>query len=63
MGLFDTTTKKTDTKLYPGDKGYPGGITSFQVHSKGVHKEVTVSKDSNGNIVGVYARDLFLGIF
>lgn len=55
--------EKKEEKLFPGDKGYEGGIFKTTVHVNGQHKEVTTIKDAYGNVTGVYARDLFLGIF
>ena len=50
-------------KLYPGDKGYEGGIFKTRAYSKGKNVEITTVKDSNGNVQAVFVRDLFLGIF
>ena len=50
-------------KLYPGDKGYEGGISSTRVYSRGKNVELTTKKDPNGNIEAVFVRDLWLGIF
>lgn len=54
---------KNKKKLYPGDKGYEGGISSTRVYSRGKNVEITTKKDSNGNIEAVFVRDLWLGIF
>lgn len=50
-------------KLFPGDKGYEGGIFTTRVYSKGKNMEITTKKDANGNVQAVFARDLWLGIF
>lgn len=55
--------KEEQTKLYPGDKDYPGGIFTTRVYSKGKNLEITTHKDANGNITSVYTRDLLFGIF
>lgn len=54
---------KNKKKLYPGDKGYEGGISSTRIYSRGKNVELTTKKDSNGNIEAVFVRDLWLGIF
>lgn len=54
---------KNEKKLYPGDKGYQGGIFKTRVYSKGKNVEVTTVKDANGNVQAVFVHDLFLGIF
>ena len=54
---------KEEKRLYPGDKGYPGGTFTTTVHVNGKNFEITTVKDSNGNVVAVFERELFLGIF
>lgn len=54
---------KEEKRLYPGDKGYKGGIFTTRVYSKGKNIEITTVKDPDGNVVSVYTRDLILGIF
>ena len=54
---------ENNKRLYPGDKGYPGGVFTTRVYSKGKNVEITTIKDSNGNVQSVFVRDLFLGIF
>ena len=55
--------EKDKKKLYPGDKGYEGGIFTTRAYSKGKNVEITTKKDANGNVQAVFVRDLFLGIF
>lgn len=50
-------------KLYPGDKGYEGGVTVTRAYSNGKNVEITTKKDANGNVQAVFVRDLWLGIF
>ncbi len=56
-------SEKEEKRLYPGDVGYKGGTFKTTVHANGKHVEVTTVKDSSGNVIAVYTRDLFLGIF
>ena len=55
--------EKDEKKLYPGDKGYKGGVESTRIYSKGKNVEVTTKRNANGDIEAVFVRDLFLGIF
>lgn len=50
-------------RLYPGDKGYPGGHFTTDIHANGKDVRLHVIKDSNGNIVSVYEEPLIFGIF
>ena len=54
---------KEKKKLYPGDKGYQGGVFTTRVYSNGKNVEITTKKDANGNVEAVFVRDLWLGIF
>ena len=50
-------------KLYPGDVGYPGGVTYSTIIVDGKVKEVRTEKDAYGNVVSVIIRDKIFGIF
>lgn len=50
-------------KLYPGDVGYPGGVTYTTIIVDGKAKEVRTKKDAYGNVVSVIVRDKLFGIF
>lgn len=78
MGVFDETYNKAIARVSsscdasktvkvakpaPGDVNYPAGVSSFQVHAKGCHKEVTLHRDVKGNVTAAFIRNLFLGFF
>lgn len=52
-----------DKKLYPGDPGYPGGVTHTTVYVNGKVKDVRVEKDAYGNVVSTIITDKIFGIF
>ena len=52
-----------EKRLYPGDVGYKGGTFKTRVYVDGKSLEITTVKDSDGNVIAVYTRELFLGIF
>lgn len=54
---------ETKKKLYPGDVGYPGGVTETTVFIDGHAKNMRVEKDAYGNVIYVSITDKLFGIF
>lgn len=54
---------KEEKKLYPGDKGYPGGKFRSTVFIDGKAKQLEVIKDANGNVVFTSLTDKIFGLF
>ena len=52
-----------EKRLYPGDPGYQGGTFVTRAYVNGRSVEITTKKDPNGNILAVFTRDLFGGLF
>ena len=50
-------------KLWPGDVGYPGGISHATVIINGQTKDVRTERDAYGDIVSIIATDKIFGIF
>lgn len=54
---------ENNRRLYPGDPGYKGGTFVTRVYQDDKNIEITTKKDADGNIIAIFVRDLFLGIF
>ena len=50
-------------RLYPGDVGYPGGVTHTTVVIDGKTKDVRTERDAYGNVVSVIVTNKIFGIF
>ena len=55
--------KEEETRLWPGDEGYLGGIFDSTVYIGGKAKNVRTEKDPDGAVRSVIVTDKIFGIF